>query len=331
MNKKQSLTSLVVLACLPVMGYASADIAATCDDPAQPLLSVADFNGDGEVSRKDIHMLRDALHEHVYFSIYDRNADGKLDHYDMHLARHDMKKKSTSTDQQVAKMYQRFKHFQNISGFDVIQSMNYVPIGSTLAFHGQHWTNSAGQFAIGGIRKADPFIAEGLNVLADGSDIPALFWGEGTPPLFNDPSAPSGLSTLDWPSPTGVWNFERVQAFASPAPDFFPDTTADKLHAHPGLCVTLQDLGTGPEWVTEQHLSNAECQARPNLQKFEFNGQKFNLWGNFWMLHAWLYELNPRGVFGNVHPCIEPNGDSEDDINGGRVIPPFFQAHVVAP
>lgn len=322
--KINALICSVLVGSFPLTGFSSSE-QAQCGDPAQPLLSVADFNGDGKVNRKDMHMLRDAIHEHKYFAIYDRNADGKLNHDDKHLVNNDMHKMSSDTDQRLAKMYQRFKHFQNTSAVDA-QAMNFSPFGSVLAFHGQHWLNSAGQLAVGGLREADPFIAEGINVTADGSEVMALFWGDGAIPLFTDPSAPSGLSTLDWPSPTGVWNFQRVQAFADTPPEFFPESDADRWHPHAGLCATVQNLGNGPEWVLDQYTSNAECQATPNLQKFEFNGQKINLWGNFWMLHAWLYELNPRGVFGNVHPCIDPDGASEADLNGGREVPAFFEA-----
>jgi len=333
MNKIQLFIGGLALSCLPAAGFSASDSVANaqCGDPVQPLLSVSDFNGDGKVTYKDIHMLKDALREHKYYSVFDRNADGQLNHTDLHLAKKDLHSSSSLTDQQLAKMYQRFKHFQNVSGFDTIQSMNFQPFGSVLAFHGQHWANYAGQFASAGLAKADQFLVEGINVMADGSSVPAIYWGEGTVPLFNDPTAPGGLSTLDWPSPGGVWNFERVQAFAGNPPDFFPETTADRWHPHAGLCVTMQDLGNGPEWVVDQYTSNAECQATPNLQKVEFNGQKLNIWGNFWMLHAWLYELNPRGVFGNVHPCIDPTGASEEDLNGGREIPPFFQAIMSAP
>jgi hypothetical protein len=120
---------------------------------------------------------------------------------------------------------------------------------------------------------------------------------------------------------------QRVQAFASPPPDFFPDTDADHWHTHAGLCLTVQDLGNGPEWLTNQHTTYAECQAMPNLMPFEFNGQVGNPWGNFWMLHAWLFYLNPHSVFANTHPCVDPDGLSEEEMNGGREVPPFFQMH----
>ena len=321
-NKSAVLTGSILIA---ISSVSIAHQGAVCGDAPHPLLSVSDFNGDGKVTSLDMDMMILALREGTYYSIYDRNADAKLGIADLYAAKRDMGKISHKTDQQLAKMYQRFKHIQTLNGHHAIMAMNYQPLGGAFAMHGQHWMNSAGEFAVVGLRAADPFIAEGLNVLADGSDVPALFWGDAAVPLFNDSAAPNGLSTLDWPSPTGVWNTERVQAFADAPPDFFPDTTADMWHKHAGLCATATDDGNGLVWRVDQHLSNAECQALPNAAKADFMGQKINRWGNFWMLHVWLYDLNPRGVFGNTHPCIDPDAPSEDEINGGRIVPPYFQ------
>lgn len=324
MKTKKIILSTLTGMLIPVLASAG---ELSCGDSVEPLLSVADFNSDGDVTYGDIIMLKSALHEKKYIALYDRNADGKFNRQDLYQAWSELGQLSSKTDQQLAKMYQRFRHIQGVSGHAQIDSMNYAPFGGALAFHGQHWLNSAGQFSIAGLRTADPFIAEGLNVTSDGSSVPALFWGEQAVPLFNDPTAAGGLSTLDWPSPTGVWNSQQVQAFADSPPDFFADTTEDQWHKHAGACITVQDLGNGPVHIIDQHMSNAECQATPSLQKTVFNGQEINPWGNFWMLHAWMFELNPNGVFGNVHPCIDPDAPSESDVNGDRVVPPFFQHH----
>ena len=329
MNFKKSIISTAICMVTPIAALAADhhdSISSTCGDPAPPLLSVADFNGDGVVNDSDIRMMKLALHEKEYFAIYDRNADGKLNKRDLYRAKSDYGQVSSPTDQQLAKMYQRFSHIQNVSGYDQIMSMNYQPFGGAIAFHGQHWNNTAGQLAIYGLRTADHFIAEGINVTDDGN-VAALFWGEQAVPLFNDPASETGLSTLDWPSPTGVWNVERVQAFADSPPDFFPDTEADRWHTHAGICLILEDLGNGPEFQFHQQTSNAECQVMPSLFKIDFAGTPVNPWGNMWMLHAWMFDLNPKGVFGNTHPCVSPDAPSEHDSNGGRVVPPFFQHH----
>ncbi len=320
-------TLIVVVSCLiPSLTYASGE-SASCGDPLSPILQTADFNGDGEVNGRDIAMLAKDHARGSYKSLYDLDADGVVDVDDITLASHAAGAVSSETDQQLAQMYQRFKHLQDLAGIEEISAMGYASFGGTLAFHGDHYMNQAGQLAIAGFRDADPLIAEGLNVVSDGSDVPGIFWSQAAVPLFHDPSAPGGLSTLDWPAPEGVWNYERVQAFANTPPDFFPGTEEDRWHTHAGICLTIVDHGSGPEWEANQHVSNAECQALPNLAPVEFNGQLVNMWANFWMLHVWMFDLNPNGLFANTHPCIDPDGPSESDINGDREIPPFFQHH----
>lgn len=320
------LLLLLATTVLPVSSVL-ADDHAGCGDPATPLLAVADFNGDGAVNGKDIALLAREIGSGAYLALYDRNADGRLDNADVVLASADIGKTSGDTDQRLARMYQRFKHFQDLSGFEQLQAMGYLPFGSVLAGHGQHWFNNAGIAAISGLKPADPNIAEGLNVLTDGSDIPALFWGEAATPLFTDPTSASGMSTLDWPTHGGAWETQRVMAFADTPPDFFPGSENDRWHTHGGLCGTVQDFGNGPVLLAQQHMTFAECQALPNLMPFEIDGRLVNAWVNIWMLHVWLYDLNPNGTHGNTHPCIEPNGVSEEDLSGGREIPPFFQHH----
>lgn len=341
-------TALSTALFMAIANQTSAHPNSGCSDPRHPLLSVADFNGNGIVSGKDISMLhrkKDKRDKHeddeddkhdrkkgkgnkAYYAMYDLNADGVVDKNDVAMARTQIGMTSTLQDQWLAKQYNRFEQFQNISGFDTITDMGYQQLGGPLQGHGVHWMNQAGMFAVAGFRNADQTIAEGLNLTPDGSDIPALFWGENAVPLFNDPSSPTGLSTLDYPAPAGAWNYERVQAFADSPPDFIPGV-AENWHTHPGTCLTVWDMGSGPEWQTNQYTSNAECQAMPNLAPFvdPSTGMTVNLWGNFWMLHVWMFDLNPRGIFANAHPCVAPDAPDEATINGGREVPMWFHEH----
>jgi hypothetical protein len=329
-NMKFITTVLATAMSMAIAGQAAAHSDAVCGDPRHPLLSVADFNGDGVVDGKDVSMIgqKNGQSNKAYYALYDLNADGVIDGQDVSMAANQIGMTSTPLDQWLARQYNRFEQLQNISGHDTISAMGYQQLGGPLKGHGVHWMNQAGMFSIAGFRNADQTIAEGLNVTSDGSDIPALFWGEHAVPLFNDPSSPTGLSTLDYPAPFGVWNNERVQAFADSPPDFIPGVE-ENWHTHAGTCLTVWDVGSGPEWQTNQYTSNAECQAMPNLAPFfdPSSGMMVNLWGNFWMLHTWLFDLNPRGVFANTHPCIDPEAPDEETINGGREVPMWFQMH----
>ena len=316
------------LAISLMMHPAVAHEDAVCGDPAHPLLSVADFNADGKVNLKDVAMIVRKKLSHRYYALYDLNADGELDGEDVKTTLHQVGSKSTATDRWLAKQYHRFEYLQGLSGHATITAMGYQQLGGPLRGHGVHWMNEAAMLAINGQRSTDQTQAEGLNVLEDGSDIPAMFWSEHAVPLFNDPNAESGLSTLDYPTPGGLWMRERVQAFGDAPPDFIAGVD-ENWHTHAGTCLTVWDTGNGPEWQINQHMSAEECQALPNLAPFTdpATGQQVNLWGNFWMLHAWLFDLNPRGVFANTHPCISPTAPDEETTNGGREVPMWFQMH----
>lgn len=325
MHRQTLLVSMLAsLAMQPVIAHED----AVCGDPKHPLLSVPDFDADGTVTGKDIAMIARKNAKKTYYAMYDVNADGVLNGDDVSYAAQQMGATSTTLDQWLATQYNRFEHLQGISGHVTLTAMGYQQIGGPLNGHGVHWMNETGMFAVGGLREADQTIAEGLNVTEDGSDIPALFWGESAVPLFNDPSSPSGLSTLDFPTPGGAWMFERVQAFADNPPDFIPGVE-ENWHTHAGTCVTLWDVGNGPEWLTNQYMSAMECQMQPNLAPFTdpTTGLQINLWSNFWMLHVWLFDLNPKGIFANTHPCVSPTAPDEDTINGDREVPVWFQHH----
>lgn len=301
---------------------------AACGDPRHPLLSVADFDADGQVTGKDQRMIARKLNTKTYYALYDVNADGVLDSKDVSQTAQQIGLSSTTLDQWLAQKYNSFEYLQGVSGHATLIAMGYQQLGGALQGHGVHWMTESGMFAVGGLNPANQANAEGLNATPDGSDIPAIFWGESAEPLFNDPNSPTGLSALDYPSPTGVWNYERVQAFSDTPPDFIPNVD-ENWHTHAGTCLTYWDVGNGPEWQTNQYMSNAECQAMPNLAPFidPRSGMSINLWGNFWMLHVWLYDLNPRGVFANTHPCVAPDAPDEETINGGREVPVWFMEH----
>lgn len=320
--KKHSfaIAGLLSYTALSLASLSSASAAGSheisCDSPAKPLLSVADFDGSGQVDRNDIQAIGDIFRNGTYYSLYDRNADGTVDTHDIMLSVRDMGKTSSLTDQQLAQLYDHLKPLQTLSGYENIAAPGFEPITPALAGHGVHWTESG-----------SPFDVTGINVSSDHSAVKGVYYSVDAIPLFRDTSSPSGLGTLDYPQPGGAWMYERVQAFANMAPDAFPESQEDSWHTHAGLCITLQNLGSGPQLVLDQHTSFMECQSLPSLRKVNVGGVEMNAWFNIWMMHVWLFDLNPMGVFGNIHPCLDPDAPQESSINGDREVPPFFQHH----
>lgn len=293
-----------------------------CREHASPILSVADYNGDGMVTGSDVAELARAVNAGQYYAFYDRDADGKLSGHDVKEAAHDIGKESRALDQELVALFNRFKHFQTVTSTTELEQLGFQIGTAPMQGHGVHWLSLGGVLSTQGLKPADFYAAEGLNVPSSGDSVKAMFWGNPSQPLFNDAQAPGGLSSLDYPAPGGAWEQERVQAFGTPPPQF--TSSEDEFwHPHAGLCVTVQVKGAGPEFVLDQHTSFAECQVIPSLVK---TGVIYpNAWMNFWMVHMWLFDLNPAGFFGGVHPCVDPDAPNEAVFNGDREVPAFFQ------
>ena len=135
---------LVILLILPI--FVSAQEGATCDEFTAPFTSVADFDGNGVVNRRDIAMLAKVIRKNkrierrnrtierynsrrsrhhrgeersnsrrlkelkqiVYSPLFDRNGDGDVDIIDMFKATRDMGKSSSQTDQKLVTAYNDF-------------------------------------------------------------------------------------------------------------------------------------------------------------------------------------------------------------------------------
>ena len=322
-----AFVTLVVSASLCTPAIAEPTVSpqhAACGAPAQPLLSVADFDGDGVVDGHDIAWLAKAIHGGEYYAFYDRNADAKLDVRDLRAAVRDLRKRSSAFDRELAAAFKRFHRFQLVRTPTELLQLGFQPGAQPLQGHGVHWLSQAGVASTQGLKPADVTLAEGLNVPMSGDSVWAMFWGDPAQPLFEDPMAEGGLSALDYPAPGGAWEHKPVQAFATMPRRFFSSPN-ETWHPHAGLCAVAEDHGAGPQIVLHQHTSFAQCQAMPSVARTGIASQ--NAWMNFWMMHLWMFKLNPNGVFGNTHPCLDPTAPTEASINEGRPVPPFFEMH----
>ena len=296
-----------------------------CGAPARPLLSVADFDGDGRVDYHDLVWLKRAIHEGQYYALYDRNADNKLDIRDLAVAVRDLRKRSSAFDRELVAAFNRFRQFQTITNPAQLLQLGFRPGTQSLQGHGVHWLSPNGAAATQGLKPADVNLAEGLNVPASADSVWAMFWGDPAQPLFEDPASASGLSPLDYPTPGGAWETKPVQAFATMPQQFF-SSPEENWHPHGGLCAVAEDHGQGPQLVLHQHMTFAACQAMPSVVPTGIVYR--NAWMNFWMMHLWMFKLNPTGPFGELHPCLDPASPPEHTANGDRPVPPFFQMHM---
>lgn len=313
-----STIALTLLLTNPLMARES----DTCGQTAQPLTSVADFDANGVVDQKDISTLAKHLGKNKpYYALYDVNADGKLDRKDLRQAIFDTRKTSTKADQVIATFYNRFKSFQTVRGYSALEKLGYSPIPVALKGHGVHWFNNAGIASMMGHKQANPFIAEGLNVSTDERRAHALFWAAPAEPEFDN-------GATDYPNGE-EWKDGRVISFKN-MPSKMTSSDDEMWHKHAGLCMPLKyvyDANENKTLIGEAHQFTTynECQEMQNDVSMLPDGSV--MWANFYMVHMWLYDLNPNGFFGGTHPCVEQNGSSDETINGDREVPPFFEGH----
>lgn len=319
MNTKLVMISVTLLMSNPLLAMESSMCGHAT---ALPLTTVADFDGNGVVNGKDIA----ALAKHIgkkkdYYALYDRNADGVLNSEDMKLASKDINKTSSNADREIATMYNRFSELQPVRGDEELFSLGYMPIPVPLKGHGVHWLNTDGMASMLGAKSPNPEVAEGLNVSTDQKRVHALFWASPASPVFDN-------GATDYPDGDS-WKDARVVAFDN-MPTHLTSRNDEMWHKHGGLCMplsyTYDELGnrtlTGE---AHQHTTYNECQAMPSDVSMMPDGS--NMWANFWMVHVWLYDLNPNGLFDGHHPCVETNAPDDEIINGDREVPEFFMHH----
>lgn len=310
--------ALTLLASSPLMAMES----VTCGQTAQPLTSVADFDANGVVDRKDIRTLAKHIgKKKPYYALYDVNADGKLDRKDLRQAIGDTRKTSTKADQELATFYNRFKSLQTVRGYTELGELAYSPIPAALRGHGVHWFSNAGMASMMGHKQPDPMLAEGLNVSTDERRVHALFWASPAVPVFDN-------GATDYPTGEN-WKDGRVISFSN-MPTKMTSRADEMWHKHGGLCMPLKYVYDESENRTligeaHQYTTYNECQAMQNDVSMLPDGSV--MWANFYMLHMWLYDLNPNGFFAGRHPCVEQNAPSDETINGGREVPHFFAGH----
>ena len=267
------------------------------DAVAQPLLSVADYDGSGQVKGQDVKMsvrtvLRHVLFGGDYVALFDRNADDALSGVDILYTVFDLTQASTALDQEIAEVYWATEHLRDQQA---AIAEGFIPFTQEFMGHGFHW---ARHIALGSIDYAfDHADPEGLNYGADG-DLWAVFYYNGPGPTNTDPD-------------------DIFNPFAMAPEGFTGDH--DMWHHHAGSCFGGLDYANPSYDPTT--LDFHECTTPAEC--FAITGSTSTVWNpKFHMLHLWLYKLNPCGTFAGAHPGLmtgqdpgtttDPHGDTCD-------------------
>jgi len=266
----QSVTYAVLLSAALTGHAATTDPGPidSCLAGAKPLLSVADFSGDGIVDNTDLMLLGNVIDKGKYIAFFDRNVDGKVNLKDVNAASQDLGSASTDLDREITEVYWATTKYHAL-GTAALDG--YVPFTPVAVGHGRHWLQPF-TFASSAYpnepQRAKP---EGLNYNKDGQ-IQAVYWGQSA---LTDSSG---------------------HIISEPPADFFTPGSANEpinWHHHENACIT--NLGFIDKVHYQEGVSPVQCIQRQGLAD--------GISTSFYMMHLWLYYLNPNGAFSMTHPC----------------------------
>ena len=262
----------------------------------EPALSVGDFDGSGEVTKKDILLLKAQVASDEYIAFFDRNADGILDQEDIAITKSERGLQSQPADQELAMLFHNTKHYRDRQR--AIEA-GFIPATPAFAGHGEHWIKhpNAGLLSYTFI----PAHPAGLNYDEEGRLWGVFYY------IGPSPSRPDGSK---FPPQ------HEFQPFMAPPPGFTGDR--DHWHSHVGTCFRGLDY-ENPTLNAEELMFSEGLSPRECLPEDKDSG----VWNpKFYMIHAWIYALNPNGTFAGAHPHLAQHAPPEESARPhGRVDP----------
>ncbi len=261
-------------------------------DSLTSILSVPDFNGDGNVDNADV---RDIISRYeavegddLYHPLYDLNANGEIDNYDLENVIHGLGEDVPLLDQQIAQATQATMKYYGSGGQEQAIADGYLPFTQEVMGHGIHYYNPTLAYEVGNLEELDIERPVGLNYDNEGNLL-AVFYIRTPQRQEANPENP------------------LAELLADPADDFPPSSfdtlTADDWHNHESAWATgLGNLNSESVYFEEDvpveaivsRLQNAEFQLFPE------SDQDYS--PKFWMLHGWFHSLNPNGTFAITNP-----------------------------
>ena len=274
---------------------------------AMPLLTVADFDGNGVVNQNDIKDLKSRINSiegsEGYHPLYDLNADGQLDSQDENLAVETLGKEVSLLDQQIAQATQATIKYYGPNGLENAIADGYIPLTPEIKGHGSHWYNPGLIAEVGNLENLDIKRPIGLNydeqsnlVAVNYIRLPQILEGN---PLEVDPEddlPPASFDTLtadDWHFHVNVWRITGIGDL-NPESVYVEDNVPSEV-----IPSRLEQIDSFPE-LDQGYIPK------------------------FWMLHAWIHSLNPKGVFANTNPNVSFYAPEELGAHSTHLDIPFI-------
>ena len=276
---------------------------------ATPLLTVADFNGDGQVDITDIRALafrhNSVTGDDLYHPLYDLNADGKINGDDLVQAIDNYGADVPLLDRQIARATQATMKYYGLKGLEQALADGYLPFTQEVKGHGIHYFNFTLATEVGTLEDLAIERPVGLNYDAEGNLL-AVFYIRVPDTQEVTPENPFGdlfvNLTDDFP------------------PSSFDTLTADDWHNHQNFWMAgLGSLNSESVYGFEEFVPIEATISRLqniNFQLFPESDQLFS--PKFWMLHGWFHSLNSAGTFANLDPDVGIYAPEELGVHGGH-------------
>jgi len=302
---------------------------ATCQ---QPLLTVGDFDGDGEVTGQDIAVVAQQVGDNIYRALYDRNADGTIDSTDVVITTNELGNMSTPLDQELAAAFHMSEFLLELGPLTAPEwsALGFLDAGILIGNQGRSATAPDGLAVLFGLALPGPDKLMGVVIDEDGYAV-GIYYFEFVLPvdlLFkNDSGPPSEYDVATCQVGCDWWTKEVVE-FVEPFPNYF-STDCEWWTAIGGLCVRqYNDSVQTPAF--ELYLTAYQCLvdswARPEgtFDPGPASPVPPILWLNEVKLVTWLFKLNPNGVFAPFHPDVAVNATPYGDF-GDRALMQYGQ------
>ncbi|MGK7952989.1 MAG: calcium-binding protein [Xenococcaceae cyanobacterium] len=274
-----------------------------------PILSVADFDGNGSVEFDDIYDLASRYNavagEDDYHPIYDLNTNGEIDLEDILDAIDDYGEDVPLQDRQIAQATQATMKYYGSGGLEQAIEDGYLPFTQEVKGHGVHYVDFNLLVEVANSKELDVERPIGLNYDAEGNLL-AVFYIRVPETQEVTPDNPFG------------------NLFVKEADDFPPSSfdtlTADDWHIHQNIWFTgLGNLNSESVYGFEEGLPFEAMVSRLQNIDFKVFPESDEIFSpKFWMLHGWFHSLNPAGTFANTHPEVSKYAPEELGVHAGH-------------
>jgi hypothetical protein len=284
------------------------------DAVAQPILSVADFDGDGTVDTDDVTLISHQVGGDEYIAFFDRNADGQLDGRDVSDTARNRGAASTPLDRQLAALFWATEMYRDKNN---AIAAGFRPFTQPLMGHGQHYARMPFRVTATGldptyVNNLDTVLhvedPEGINYDENGNLVAVFYYhGVDIKRWVLDPSSRAALTqqSIALTMENMVTNGHITPGPGSTGHPRHLFQSHDAMwHYHWGPCWDNLDyarmsfdVNHTPFFVQPQ--TPGECQSRATSTT-----SRQGWVPGFNMLHVWLYKLNRCGVFAGTDPDV---------------------------